>query len=647
MRIPHQLPRARRRNLFSFLLFPLVLLALSPGLARAQGPPGSNAPARVFYAHYRNTPQGKIIDALFNGSQANPLPGGLVLVKDFELRGVRDGQTNQVQVLAQAPECIVDYRPNQEMAENAGPIHIFTPTTNLFVQGTGFFYAESNQMLFLSNQVQTRVVKSLLRSGVFPAPKTGAADDAGQILRIFSDRGQLVYRSNLVNYAGSVRVADPQFQMLSPFLSVHFTTNWTVESILAWQDVTITLTNKGTATGATASYFNTNGAELLELEGGAHWLNGPEEAKAARFTYDPNRHFLIADNQVWVLWPNPATNPSAPATFRQLWADHATLQMSTNGATADAMTSEGNVIILNQADHSRALADQAVYNRTNDLIELRGHSVWRNDRMKVQGDLLSMASASTNPIFHAQGNARFKLQVLGQSTNRWIDITSDDILHQSLDAQTNLATFRGHVHARLLKDDQLQDSLTSQLLLVYLDSSNQVETAVARGDVRAETAADAKGVRKTIACGVLTARRSPLTGLWRSVMAEEDVQIQLAGSGPAAENDNLTAAIVTAYFSSVTNVIENAVAVGNVVFDQNSAGQNIHATGDRAVYDLAPAERIVLTGHPVGRKDKFLISNADRLVWDVKSGGLNASGLYHIIPDHNLNPDPSAPSAAP
>jgi lipopolysaccharide export system protein LptA len=608
-------------------------------LAHGQGPPETNAPGRVRYTIRRDTPQGKIPDAQVTGSDARALPNGLVLLKDFELRGFRDGEPSHLQVIALAPECMVDYRDGRQLVENAGLVRIFTPTTNLYVQGTGFYCAESNQVLVISNQVETRVVKSLLRSSLFPAPKTG--DD--EVVWIFSEHGQFDYRSNLVNYAGNVRVKDPQFEMLSPFLSVQFTTNQTPESILAWENVTITLTNKGIATGATASYHLTNGMELLELTGDARWHNGLQEASAAAFTYDPNRHFLIADDAVRARWPNPATNLTAPPVFRELWADHATLQMSTNGDIVDAMNAEGNVIIVNQADQSRANAAKASYDRTSDSYELTGEADWRNDKMEVQGDRLT--TADSNQVFHAQGHAHFKIQTEEQPADRWLDITSDDLRREPVDAQTNLATFRGHVEARLREDGQLQDTLHSQLLLVYLDGSNQVETVVASGDVRAETAPDANGVKKTISCGVLTARRSPRTGLWRSVVAEEDVEIKLTGSGAPAVDDTLTAAMVTAYFSAVTNQVENAVASGDVVFDQDKVGQKIHATGERAVYDLDPVERIVLTGHPVAQKDKILISNADRLIWDVKSGGLSGAGLYHIIsngnPNRKLNPAPN------
>ena len=72
-----------------------------------------------------------------------------------------------------------------------------------------------------------------------------------------------------------------------------------------------------------------------------------------------------------------------------------------------------------------------------------------------------------------------------RSTNQWLDVVADEIVKE-----TNLVTFRGKVEARMLDGEQLQDTLTSALLLVTLDASNQIQSAVARGVAAPETAVD-------------------------------------------------------------------------------------------------------------------------------------------------------------
>jgi lipopolysaccharide export system protein LptA len=675
-------------------------VCFAPALARtrAQTPAstGTRSGGAVQTYHYKDTTNGKVVDAIFTGINSVSLPGGGVQVNRWKMTGIRDGQVTNVAVIAEAPECRIDY--SRKFVCDPGPIQIYTPATNLFAEGTGFFCAESNQVLLLSNQVETRVLKSMLRSPLFQ-PASNAPADTGQIVKVLSGRGQFDFRSNVMDYAEQVRLIDPQYELDAPLLSIQFASNLTVETMFARTGVTLTMPGKGAAAGATAHYFGANENALLELAGDAdapaQWHNGAQEARAAKFTYDPNRHLLIGRDQARVRWPNP---PNAdPPAFFELFAGEAAMQMTPDGAEVESMTADGNVIIANQADHSSALAGNAAYSRARDLLTLTGDPVWWNDVMEVRGDTLSMASS--NKVYHAQGNARLKIRVSGASggssgsTNQWLYVSADDAVSQPLNALTNLVTFRGDVRARLLDGEQLQDTLNSKELLVYLASNgegpgNQTILVVARGEVRAETAPDAAGIIRTISCGVLTARRSPATGLWQSIVGEEDAVLESFGAGAGAVSNHLTAAVVKAFFSSVTNRIESAAAEGGAVFDQTvpgkggagggavsnhltaaaitarfssvtnqiesagaaggvvfvqtAPGKSLHATGEQAVYAVAPEEQVVLTGHPRAQTDKLTVLDADRLKYEVRSGAVEAFGRYHIVPNRT-----NAASAAP
>ena len=622
----------------------LIALAIcsAPWLARTRAqtpaPTAARPGGNVQYPYYKDTPNGRELAAIFTGSNAAYLPDGPAQVKGFKMTGVRDGQVSNVTFTALAPECRIDDK--RKIISDPGPIQIFTPDTNLFVQGIGFRLAESNQVLLLSNQVETRVARSMLHSSPLFRPAANASPDAGQIAKILSDRGQFAFLSNLVDYAGHVRLLDPQYQLDAPLLTIQLGSNQTVRTMFARQGVTLTLPGKGVATGATAHYIATNENPFLELAGesgaNAHWQNGQQEAWAATFTYDPNRHWLTGSDPARVRWPNPPAAAAGPRTFLELFADEATLQLTPDGADVEGMAAAGNVIIANQAGPNSALAGKAVYDRPRDLLVLTGDPVWWDDRMEVRGDTLSMASS--NQAYRAQGNARLKLHVSGSaggpagSTNQWLYVSADDLVSQPLNSGTNLVTFRGDVRARLLDGEQLQDTLTAQVLFVYLSSGNQVVLMVAREDVRAQAAPDAAGVTQTISCGVLTARRSAATGLWQSLVGEEDAVLESFGSGGAAVSNRLAAATVTAHFSALTNQLENAVAAGGVDFTQTAPGKHLHATGDRAVYMAAPEEQVELTGHPWAQTDQITILDADRLQYDLKSGAPGVFGRYHIVP---------------
>ena len=109
--------------------------------------------------------------------------------------------------------------------------------------------------------------------------------------------------------------------MDSPLLTIQFASNQTVETMFARHGVTLTLTGKGVATGATAPLLRHQRKPAAgtgrRTGADARWQNGEQEATAAKFTYDPDRHLLTADDQVRVRWPNPPDSTLPPRqTFR-------------------------------------------------------------------------------------------------------------------------------------------------------------------------------------------------------------------------------------------------------------------------------------------------------------------------------------------
>ena len=690
---------ARRRAVLTMAV--CLAACLAWGGAQTPAPPAAKPGGAVQTSHYVKTTNGMIVDAVFTGTDSTSFSSTAIQVRQFKMTGVREGQLTNVTVTAEAPECRIEYANSQQSVGDPGPIQIYTPTTNLFTQGVGFFCADSIQVLYFSNHVETRVLKSMLRSPLFQAG-SNAVPDAGQMVKIFSGRGQYAFRSNLMDYAQEVRVIDPQYELDAPLLTIQFASNQSVETMFARTGVTLTLPGKGVATGATAHYLATNENTVLELDGDAdtpaQWHNGEQEARAAKFTYDPNRHLLNGRDRVRVRWPNRTNNASAPQTFMEMFADNASLQMTPEGAEIERMTARDNVILVNQADQSSATAGKAEYDRPHDLFTLTEGPVWWNDRAEIRGDTLTQEPS--NSVYHACGHARLKLLASGAAggssnpANQWLIVTADDIDSRPLNAQTNLITFRGDVQARLLDGGQLQDTLTCDVLLAYQLSARQgpgnpdqpsarqgpgnpVVLLVARENVKGETARNEAGVMKRISCGVLTARRSAATGLWQSIVGEEDAVLETFGSdgaavsnhltaptitalfspvtnqiesavaeggvvfaqtgparngvGGAVVSNHLTAATVNAHFSAVTNRVESAVAEGRVVFAQIAPGKTLHATGSKAVYEGLPEEQVELTGQPWAQTDKLTIVDADRLKYEMQSGAVDTSGRYHII----------------
>jgi lipopolysaccharide export system protein LptA len=551
--------------------------------------------------------------------------------------------SNQVQLYVQAPLCYYDMVTHGAWNDE-GHIVLFTPTTNVFVQGDGFYFTQSNELLSLFRNVETRVLKAVLKSPLLSGPASNAAPAAPQIMKIFAEAAQFDYPANRVDYQRHVHLIDPQMDMTSAFLTVHFNTNGTLESAVARREVVLTTTNKGQATADRGYYYVTNADEMMELTDHANWKNGDEQAQADYFLYDSNLHFLVGSNHVHVRWPNqaPGANspPGAPPLagsngFRRLSSDFITLQMPPTNGPVERMTATGHVLMTNDADHSNSRSEYAVYSRTNDSFELTGHPVWWNDKMEVRGTLLR--AELTNQIYHARGNAQFKFNLTAaaatttnaapspRATNRWLNIFSDD-----LDYKTNLATFHGHVIAHLLENDVLRETLTSDDLVVTLENSHIVQ-AVATGDVHGRAEPNLAGVTKTISCAILTAYCWPATNLLKDLRAEPDVALLSFSAGPKGATNRLTASVVTAHFSAVTNQMETAVAERHVVLDQWKGAQTAHVTGDRAFYTAA-IDRAIITGTPYARTQSYIITGADLLIMEPKTNRFQAVGHYTITP---------------
>jgi lipopolysaccharide export system protein LptA len=474
-----------------------------------------------------------------------------------------------------------------------------------------------------------------------------------QVLKIFANWGRFNLDSNTVDYAGNVHMVDPQLDMTSDLLTIHFTTNGAVKDILARQNVVLTTTNNGRATGESGFYYVTNGSnEIMQLTTDAHWRNGDEEAWANKFIYDSTRHLLTGIGHVRAQWPNvDATSPRHSTNsnalfagangFRKLSADFAALQFPPTNGPVEHMLARGNVIIVNQADQSRSMADQAVYDKAADRIDLTGDPVWWNDDMEVKAEKLWADLGGRT--YYAQTDAHFKMRIggaagnhpaaaSGRPANQWLFISSDDMVYQ-----TNKAVFSNNVKCRLMETNSLRDKLNCDHLTVNL-VSNQVESAFARGDVHGETAPDLSGNVKTIACERLNAYRSVKTGLMKTIDAHTDVVLEEMGTKPGAPRNTLTADTVTAQFSPVTNRIEHAVAEPNVVIDQVKLGGKTHATAKRAVYTAGAIDQVKLTGAPIAHTDQDLITDADFMIWLPKTNKFQAFGRYKIVP---LKPVPA------
>src|SRR6185436_20103150 len=186
----------------------LYLWIVLAGLIFGWGARSAPAPQNVkvgkgFTFPYREGSQTK---AVFTGLDAKPLPGGQILVSQFAMKTFRDGDAKQIDLIVEAPECIFDRATF--VAASSGRIKVYTANTNLFIEGKGFLYQQTNGILIISKDVNTIIAKGVSHgtSSTSGLPIAGSLDrSSNSVIRVSSDHFRCLHQSNLVTYTANVR----------------------------------------------------------------------------------------------------------------------------------------------------------------------------------------------------------------------------------------------------------------------------------------------------------------------------------------------------------------------------------------------------------------------------------------------------------
>ncbi len=685
----------RAGNLFHCMVtakkFGLLAILFSTGIIflRAQTP--QRVSGTGFQAVYR---EGEKLKAILSGKSAKQVTGSQVFVTDFRMKILRNSDTNQVELIAEAPECLFDR--NTSVASSPGPMKAYTVTTNLYIRGLGFFCQQSNALLVISNKVETRINKSLFNTNSAGNSFPASGKTSTNQLLIFSDHFRFLLESNLVTYTGNVRVDDPQMELTCDSLNIVLTTNKTIQQIIAENRVVIVnKKDNSRATGDHATYTLENNREMVELTGHPFWSDGEREGQADKFIFDRANNLFRAEQNVVFKVPRhkliqlDALNLSAVSTTTNAAAqsrvivssDVMTFKMPTNGPIQE-MLAETNVVITSESDQSRATAERAIYREATGLMELTGNPNWKMKESAITGEVLVFGR--TNHFFGARTNVYLKLPAAmfgktfaaGSSTNsraaQIVEIWSDDFSYR-----TNLATFREHVRAKTVDTNLSQTLLRCHFLAVSFGASNQVEVVVAKQNVFLQqivgAAALSKILERTITGQSVQLNRSPSTGLFESIHARTKVvgeQTERTGTdnrsrrreeadsrhgranppphvggygegqlSPSITVKRISAERVDIKFLPTTNQIESIVAEQNVLLEKieqiGSGRKQIRANGERAVYDSA-GDLAELTGQPSAATDTLLISDATTLRWDLKTGKMSARP-YKVTPLNSAN----------
>lgn len=132
------------------LLMAGVILFLAPTDGRAQ----SNAVSHVndfTSVEYYPAPHQQQMRSRLSGAEAQPLPGGLLVIKQLKLEIFRpDGEP---EIVVNAPACV--YNQLNGTASSPGRLEVQTGDGKTRVEGEGFLWRQSDSFLTISNDVRT------------------------------------------------------------------------------------------------------------------------------------------------------------------------------------------------------------------------------------------------------------------------------------------------------------------------------------------------------------------------------------------------------------------------------------------------------------------------------------------------------------
>ncbi|MEO5803207.1 MAG: LptA/OstA family protein [Verrucomicrobiota bacterium] len=651
------------KNFSAPFIFVLLVGMAAVSLLRAQLPQGLSG-KKISYAF--QDPKTLKLKAIFTGQNAKQVTGSQVLVSEFAMKTFRNGDTNQVELIVEAPECLVDR--NNSVASSPGRLKAYTASTNFLIEGEGFFCQQTNALLIISNKVETTIRKDLLKSRSVektPQPTPGLSDSTNQFLKIYADHFEFLYESNLVIYTGNVLVTDPQIGLTCDLLTIFLTTNKTIQKITAANHVVIVNKKDGSiATGDEATYVLNGDEESIELTGHPTWRDGQRDGKADRFVFDRKNNIFRAEKNAVFKLPREKIgqpgllNSNASSTNAQtgkpveISADLFTFKLAETNGPVQEIIAEKNVVILSESDQSRATGDKAIYNEETGLVQLTGNPVWKNNQNEIKADILAIGK--TNQFFSAKTNVSMKLpatlfkRTLAAGAANTATVTNEfiQIFCNEFSYATNTAEFSENVRATLLDENGSQTTLRCDFAKVSFGPGNQVETVFADKNVVLEEipgpALRTNVLKKTLACELLTVNRSAKTGLLESIHAETKVvgeQIERAALGEVVKR--ISADVVDAKFSPTTNQIETVVAERNVLIEKIEPNKSGQASGEKAVYRMSAGQEVVeLTGHPSARTETMLFSDALVMLWNLKSGKISAMP-YKVTPlnaTNNLKP---------
>jgi lipopolysaccharide export system protein LptA len=551
-------------------------------------------------------------------------------------------ERNRTNLTILGTNCVYDFR--NSTAVSPDPLRVLTGDGRLDLRGVGFCWQQTNNDLFISNDVIT-VVRKRLGPETTPPPE--------HRLEVRSDRLHFLDESNLIIYTGRVRVTDARFDLTCATLTIRRSPTNSIERVEATDHVTVSNHLDHSVTTAQRGVYVLQGdQEQLELSGRPFWTDGVREGRAERFLLDRRANTLTAlgaaqfklprSAQMGLgLWSGPAaadlSQPAATPRFLDVAAGIITLSFPPTNGPVRSVLARTNVVIFDHGTSSRATADLAILDE-DSVLTLHGTPAWCAGDREIHAGLLAYDTRRQH--FDALTNVSLRFPVLALSqplqglagpanrpntrpaTNHFAEIHSAELRYRD-----GWLTFSPAVRARYLEGTQSLGRLAcGGLALKY---SNRLERLDATGGFRLEQEPtvrwDGMHVARRLQ-GATLGLTFRTNGTLERIAADGQVRGASSDQRPGAAQPtekHIECDACTATIRAGTNFVEEAIAQGHVRLRQEGR----LAEADRACYSDTNGW-LVLTGAPVITLPEGRITDATTVVWERATERYRVTGRF-------------------
>jgi len=136
----------------STFLFAVAILFLAIIENRAQQTPAGYATDFTSVEYY-TAPNQMRMKSRLSGAEAQPMEGGLLLIKQLKLEMF--ATNGQPQVVVNAPECVYDSANGT--ANSSGKLLLQNGDGKIRIEGEGFLWRQTDEFLTISNSVRTTI----------------------------------------------------------------------------------------------------------------------------------------------------------------------------------------------------------------------------------------------------------------------------------------------------------------------------------------------------------------------------------------------------------------------------------------------------------------------------------------------------------